>query len=237
MSKSAFVVDTPRNCYECPLSGNYIGEEDYYGICELQESLGDEEKLLTDEEYDYEGKKKPEWCPLVPIPEKTGKERLTADYEIATGSYLKNCMEDCQYDNEYCGTDECPVINAAINKLAEYERAEEQGLLLKLPCKEAYSQAGNTVYFIFEDEIVECMHCGLNISGIDGKGYITIAADEDIFQYRSANPEHDLDPTEWCKDTVDVNVDEIGRTLFFTRKEAEKKLKEMGYEVDRWKKN
>lgn len=37
-------------------------------------------------------------------------------------------------------------IRAIMNKLAEYEDAEEQGLLLKLPCK-----VGETVYSVVED--------------------------------------------------------------------------------------
>lgn len=134
MSKSALVLDTPRNCYECTFACNYCSDDpNCVAICELQESISGEQKLLTDKEYSYESEKKPEWCPLVPIPEKLSKERLTADFEIVTGSYLKNCMEDCQYDNEFCGTGECPVVNAAISKLGEYERAEEQGLLYRIP--------------------------------------------------------------------------------------------------------
>lgn len=41
------------------------------------------------------------------------------------------------------------------------------------------------------------------------------------------DPEHDLDPTDWCTHATDVEVNEIGKKLFFTREEAEAKLKEM----------
>jgi hypothetical protein len=115
----------------------------------------------------------------------------------------------------------------AIEKLATYEDLEEQGLLFKLPCKEVYSKSGDEVYLIFEDEIIECIHCGLDICGSDGEGYIILGAYEDIFPYRDPDPEHDLDPTDWCRNTNHVSLSEIGKTLFFTREKAENKLEEM----------
>lgn len=115
----------------------------------------------------------------------------------------------------------------AIDKLAAYEDAEEQGLLLRLPCKEAYSQSGDNVYLIYEDEIVECVHCGLRVDPVTGKGFIALVTDEDIFPYRNPIPECDLDPTDWCDNATDVEVSEIGNTLFFTLEKAEAKLAEM----------
>lgn len=32
----------------------------------------------------------------------------------------------CPYDGEYCASDECPVLNEIAEKLARYERMEEQ---------------------------------------------------------------------------------------------------------------
>lgn len=122
---------------------------------------------------------------------------------------------------------DCEEIDAVYRKLKDYEDAEEQGLLLRLPCKEAYSQSGDNVYLIYEDEIVECVHCGLSIDPAIGKGVIALATDEDIFPYRTPDPEHDLDPTDWCNNATDIEVREIGNTLFFTREEAKAKLKEM----------
>lgn len=115
----------------------------------------------------------------------------------------------------------------ASEKLAEYEELEEQGLLVRLPCKEAYSASGDTVYLISEGEIVECVHCGLGICPVSGEGFISLAADEHIFPYRNPDPEHDLDPTDWCTNATDVKASEIGKTVFLTREEAEKKLEEM----------
>lgn len=114
-----------------------------------------------------------------------------------------------------------------IKKLATYEDLEEQGLLVRLPCKEAYSKSGDFVYLIYDYEIIECVHCGLEICPVSGEGFISLATDERVFPYRNPDPEHDLDPTDWCTNVTDVSMNEIGKTLFFTREEAEKKLEEM----------
>lgn len=111
--------------------------------------------------------------------------------------------------------------------LKKYEDLEEQGRLVKLPCKEAYTQSGDVVYLIYDDEVVECTHCGLGINPVDGKAYIALATDEDIFPYRRPIPEYDLDPTDWCTNAIDAEVGEIGKTVFFTKSEAEAKLKEL----------
>lgn len=44
------------------------------------------------------------------------------------------CKETCAEYDEERSCDNCP-IQKAFEKLAAYEDAEEQGLLLKLPCK------------------------------------------------------------------------------------------------------
>lgn len=111
--------------------------------------------------------------------------------------------------------------------LKYYEDLEEQGRLVKLPCKEAYTQSGDIVYLIYDDEVVECTHCGLGINPVDGKAYIALVTDEDIFPYRRPVPEYDLDPTDWCTNAIDAEVGEIGKTVFLTKSEAQAKLKEL----------
>ena len=141
-------------------------------------------------------------------------ERLTERYDITPDGESDVWVKQHDY------------ISAA-RKLCDYEDLEEQGLLVRLPCKEAYSASGDMVYLIFEEEIVECVHCGLEICPVSGEGFISLAADEHIFPYRNPDPEHDLDPTDWCTNVTYVSMNEIGKTLFFTREEAEKKLEEM----------
>jgi hypothetical protein len=50
MNKSALVIDTPENCYDCPFGTAYCGELEYVGYCE--------------------SKSRPDWCPLKPLPER-----------------------------------------------------------------------------------------------------------------------------------------------------------------------
>lgn len=128
-------------------------------------------------------------------------------------------IEPCEMNAHHC--------RMILEKLADYEDLEEQGLLVRLPCKEAYSQCGDYVFLIDDYEIVKCVHCGLGIDPLSGKAYITLATDEKIFPRRSPDPEQDLEPADWCTNTTDAEVNEIGKTLFWTLKEAEKKLEEM----------
>ena len=95
---------------------------------------------------------------------------------------------------------ECGIYQA-IQKLAEYEDAEEQGLLLRLPCK-----VGDVLYAID----------GNNIQILEAQNDIVIVSGElCIFA-----------ENERFADYV-VCYNDIGRTVFFTKAEAEQKLKEM----------
>lgn len=115
---------------------------------------------------------------------------------------------------------------ACVEKLAEYETAEEEGRLVVLPSNQVWKSQGDIVYYIYDYEITECVNCGISICA-DGKVWIGLAADEDIFPYREPIAEFDTDPTDWCKKTTDVLALEWGKTVFLTREEAEKALKEM----------
>ena len=114
----------------------------------------------------------------------------------------------------------------AIDKLSEYETAEDEGRLVVLPSNQVWESQGDIVYYIYDYEITECVNCGISICA-DGKAWIGLAADEDIFPYREPIAEFDTDPTDWCKKTTDVLALEWGKTVFLTREEAEKALKEM----------
>lgn len=129
-------------------------------------------------------------------------ERLTED-SVTGETYIKQCASGCPYDGDFCGTDECPVLNAVADKLGEYERSEEQGLLVRLPCK-----VGDIMFRInkgAKNPVIE-----LTVTQID----ITT---------RSYNLEV-IDRE--CGELMCFKSD-IGRTIFLTREEAEKKLEEM----------
>ena len=114
----------------------------------------------------------------------------------------------------------------AKEKLAKYETAEEEGRLAVLPSTQVYSSLGGYVYYIYDYEIVECVNCAITIDA-DGRMWICLAADEDIFPYREPIAEFDTDPTDWCQKATDVLVSEWGKTVFLTHEEAEKALEEM----------
>lgn len=88
-------------------------------------------------------------------------------------------------------------------KLAQYDDLEEQGLLLRLPCK-----IGDTVYSVTRDFISEYTICSIEVYN---EGF--------FFRWR-------------CEKGIYINVRgftnyQIGIDVFLTKAEAEQKLKEM----------
>ena len=96
-------------------------------------------------------------------------------------------------------------------KLAEYEDLEEQGLLVKLPCK-----LGDTIYHISDNNIKEEV-----ITKVD---------------YDIRNNKIDLCNSFVCtndiydKEDNFYQLEKFGKSVFLTRSEAKKKLKEIELE-------
>ena len=100
-------------------------------------------------------------------------------------------------------------IRAILKKLADYEDAEEQGLLLKLPCK-----VGDTLYRVnkgAKEPVIMMRVIQLYINQIH--------KDRTVMRIDAIN---DADMGESCYLPCD-----IGERIFLTREEAEAKLKEM----------
>ena len=141
---------------------------------------------------------------------------------------------------------DCEEIDAVYRKLKEYEDAEEQGLLLRLPCG-----IGDTLYTIYTCEDVEEVLDG-SLYGVDGgpgtaTGYYCPYELDGKCPHKEAGDCRKVrKKKEVFEDTVDyigvgkvdfiiglkytnecMNPHEIGRTVFYTREEAEAKLKEM----------
>lgn len=98
-----------------------------------------------------------------------------------------------------------------IDKLAEYEDLEEQGLLLKLPCA-----IGSTVYVV--DYIYECRFdydCKLSFDAY--KCEEDIRCEHECKKYRTRETKFNH-----------MMLDKIGETVFLTKEEAEQALKQMG---------
>ena len=149
-------------------------------------------------------------------------ERLTEDYFDDMQKITRHYAKSNNIDLNTGGND----FKDIIDKLEEYETAEDEGRLVVLPSNQVWESQGDIVYYIYDYEITECVNCGISICA-DGKAWIGLATDEDIFPYREPIAEFDTDPTDWCKKTTDVLALEWGKTVFLTRGEAEKALKEM----------
>ena len=108
--------------------------------------------------------------------------------------------------------EKCPImLHTVVRKLAEYEDLEEQGLLLKLPCK-----VGDTVYYISNGFIEPCTVEVIFLADYTNKdgncSYMAeIHFDREDCPYVSA----------------DIYFTDIGKTVLFTQAEAEQKLKEI----------
>ena len=111
-------------------------------------------------------------------------------------------------DNEYSKAN----YNKILTKLGEYEDLEEQGRLVKLPCK-----VGDTVWQIMVVGVQ-----GKNIKyGIFKAVVTTISVDYQMNFLLSTITEDE----ERYRNEVTYTA--IGDTMFFTKSEAEQKLKEM----------
>ena len=126
-------------------------------------------------------------------------ERLTKISEIGNAYYPKCFKEPCCGMGE-CLDDKCNLMLYACEKLAEYEQLEEQGLLVRLPCK-----VGEKLWCIVNSEIRE-----LRVHHFDMPAFGTT---DIVFRYADGFK-------------LERFVGEIGKTVFLTREEAEKKLEE-----------
>lgn len=140
-------------------------------------------------------------------------ERLT-DYSDDECTYIigvgnKTCEEFCKYVVDGCKN--C-YIQQVFKKLADYEDLEEQVLLVRLPCK-----VGDTVYRVnagAKQPIIP-----MTVSEIHFLCY----KNERAVRFDAIGKE---DMGESC-----YRLEDIGRIVFLTREEAEKKLDELKNEI------
>ena len=72
-------------------------------------------------------------------------ERLTKKNDGGDYYYPK-CFEKCNGLGASSKCDNCEIMTSVCEKLGEFEDLEEQGLLLRLPCK-----VGDSIYSVIED--------------------------------------------------------------------------------------
>ena len=130
-------------------------------------------------------------------------ERLTKTY--SDGTHGAN-------DNLPCGENSYTYKGLLLESLGKYEDLEEQGLLLRLPCK-----VGDTVWD--NDYGKPCAYTITGFSFGTGEDYIDepVSLREVVCYYSNYSGSM----------TGSFAVSEIGKTLFLTKEEAKQKLKEM----------
>lgn len=131
------------------------------------------------------------------------------------------CKVDCQIGNPNRWECECSRCdnpndwkNDCVKKLAEYENAEEDGRLVVLPCK-----VGDYIWDIDFGRPCAYEVTGFSIGNLndDYCDDEVMIFDEVITYYSNSNGSV----------TGNFAASEIGKSIFLTRKEAEKALKEM----------
>lgn len=169
------------------------------------------------------------------------EERIGVPLEELAKLCDKHIPKDCQNPNKAI-----ILTDEDVDRWNEYKNAEEQGLLLRLPCK-----VGDTVYTICTCEAVDTVLDG-TLYGSNGV-FGTATGYYCPYELSDKCPHIDSDDCDECKnteavfeDTIDyiniteceiliglkntnlcVTVDEFGKTVFLTQEEAEQKLKEM----------
>ena len=138
-------------------------------------------------------------------------ERLT---EVENGTAMvKGCGSNCKYGFEYCRKEDwenCKTIDDVIDKLAQYEDLEDNGLLLRLPCK-----VGNTVYRYVEEKgcVLEYTVWNISMSAYESGGI-------DIVIEGCAESEDEVE------DEFSLSLIDFKNEFFNTKAEAKQKLKE-----------
>lgn len=136
-------------------------------------------------------------------------ERLTKRNSEGVVMLAKGCHDGCEYltchiEEGYQCNHQCEAD--CMCKLAKYEDAEENGMLIHLPCR-----VGDTLYQPINEHINEYKVIGLCFDILQNKWIFEVA-------YEVVGV--------WNKTTCDFDV--IGKTVFLTREEAEQALKKMG---------
>ena len=145
-------------------------------------------------------------------------ERLTK-WEDGSITYNEKRELEC---GEYCdscsqGAGNCKTVENMIKKLATYEDLEEQGLLVRLPCK-----AGDTVW-----ELCLCDDGNYKIFPMIVKTVSEYGALRQVKKDITIwNIYAESDYTYMYKSFAD-----FGKTVFSTKEEAEKKLEELKNEI------
>ena len=119
---------------------------------------------------------------------------------IMCSTYCDNCSK---------GAGDCDTMKDMINKLAEYEDLEEQGLLVRLPADK------NTEIYLISSRWTSCSKCGSRFDEYNCNGC----------EYEcDSKKEYYVCPTYLSSIDVNTYANRFGKTIFLTREEAAEKL-------------
>lgn len=164
-------------------------------------------------------------------------ERLTK-WEDGSITYNEKRELEC---GEYCdscsqGAGNCKTVENMIKKLATYEDLEEQGLLVRLPCKvgdivyvdstilpiedmEGYEDIDNKIPSYFQGRVVSFRFAQRN--------WVKIAVKAKwLYEWIDDETGPESDYVE-CEKNFSILLSTIGKNVFLTHEEAKKKLEEM----------
>lgn len=113
-----------------------------------------------------------------------------------------------EYTDTTAGEMRSSDVREVMRKLAEYEDLEEQGLLLKLPCK-----VGDTVWIIVNKGDYRQHLCEFEVTEISIKK---------INSYKKPRVH-----IGFIAGSIRRSLDTIGKTVFLTKEEAEQELKRL----------
>ena len=135
-------------------------------------------------------------------------ERLTRRSDNGTGVYATPSGEPVKWENNR---------HNVLQKLADYEDLEEQGLLLRLPCK-------NWMDIVFGEQET---FFGIDESYIENPIREITVDSADRFTWYDGWKTLVLKGTDENGLDWEFSPEDIGKTVFLTKSEAEQKLKEM----------
>lgn len=162
-------------------------------------------------------------------------ERLTKKNDSG-GYYYPKCFEKCNGLGASGECDDCEIMTSVCENLGEYEDLEEQGRLVKLPCK-----VGDTVYADSTMLPIEDMEC---YEDIENKIPSYFPGRVVSFRFAKRNWMKIAVKAKWLHEWIDdetgpesdyieceknftILLSMIGKTVFLTKSEAEAKLKEL----------
>ena len=124
------------------------------------------------------------------------------DFNRLNGCNIPDLEEFYIANEEIASLEQLQVVQEALKKLYEYEHMEEEGLILKLPCK-----VGDTIYLIKGKKHAEIEE--LKVMKFVYSNELDIMFSDEIYEVGL------------------ISIKEIGKSVFLTEEEAEKALQRL----------